>query len=100
MSKRDMNKFCRFHGDYGHDTNECNHLKDEIEFLLRSGKLRKYRAETPQGEGGSSNPGFKRQRSPPLQPEPVDFTLDTICGGPHLAEESNEAKEKYAEREC
>ena len=85
MSKRDLNKFCRFHGDYGHDTNECNHLKDEIEFLLRSGKLKKYRAEKTQGEGSNNNPGFKRQRYPPLQPEPVDFTLDTICGGPHLA---------------
>ena len=53
----------------------------------------------------SNNPGFKRQRSPPLQPGPVDFTLDTICGGPHLAEDSNKARERYAEtlrheREC
>ena len=96
MSKRDKNKFCRFHGDYGHDTNECNHLKDEIEFLLRSGKLKKYKAEKTQGEGSSNNPGFKRQRSPPLQPEPVDFTLDTICGGPHLAGDSNKARERYA----
>ena len=92
MRKRDMNKYCRFHEDYGHDTNECNHLKDEIEFLLRSGKLKKYRAETPQGEGGRSNSGFKRQKSPPLQPGPVNFTVDTICGGPPLAEESNEAR--------
>ena len=34
MSRRDTTKFYRFHNDYGHDTNECNHLKDEIEFLI------------------------------------------------------------------
>ena len=35
ISKRDTTKFCRYHNDYGHDTNECNQLKDEIEFLIR-----------------------------------------------------------------
>ena len=43
--KRDTNKYCRFHEDYGHETNECRHLKDEIEYLLRSGKLKKFKAE-------------------------------------------------------
>jgi hypothetical protein len=35
LSKRDMTKFCHFHGDYGHDTNECNNLKREIKFMIR-----------------------------------------------------------------
>ena len=39
MRKRDMNKYCCFHEDYGHDTNECNQLKDEIEFYARDFKL-------------------------------------------------------------
>ncbi|XP_062119014.1 uncharacterized protein LOC133832722 [Humulus lupulus] len=34
-SRRDMTKFCRFHNDYGHETNEYNHLNKEIEFLIR-----------------------------------------------------------------
>ena len=42
ISKRDMMKFCRFHNGYGHDTNLCNQLKDEIEFLIRQGHLRRY----------------------------------------------------------
>ena len=53
--KKDKNKFCRFHNDYGHDTNECKQLKDEIEFLLRSGKLSRYRVNT---ETPSRNPEF------------------------------------------
>ncbi|XP_030478057.1 uncharacterized protein LOC115695107 [Cannabis sativa] len=35
VSKRDMTKFCQFHGGYGHDTNGCNYLKREIKFLIR-----------------------------------------------------------------
>jgi hypothetical protein len=27
---RNRSKFCNYHKDYGHHTNECIHLKDEI----------------------------------------------------------------------
>ncbi|KAL0385988.1 UNVERIFIED_CONTAM: hypothetical protein Sradi_2993100 [Sesamum radiatum] len=30
-------KFCRFHNDYGHTTEECRHLKNEIERLIQNG---------------------------------------------------------------
>ena len=64
---------------------------------MRSGKLKKFKAEKPkEGGRGDHNPGFKRQRSPPMEPAQVDFTLDTICGGPHLAGESSKSREKYA----
>lgn len=95
ISKRDSNKYCRFHEDYGHDTNECRHLKDEIEYLLRSGKLRKFKADKPkEKERGDRNPGFKRQRSPPMEPEPVDLTVDTICGGPTIPGMANLGSQK------
>ena len=93
--KDDINKYCRFHDDYGHETNECMHLKDEIEFLLRSGKLRKFKAPK-EGGRGDHNPRFKKQRSPPMEPTLVDFTIDTIFGGSYLAGESSKSGEKYA----
>ena len=31
-----------------------------------------------------------------MEPAQTDFMLDTICGGPHLAGESNKNREKYA----
>nr|XP_023896954.1 uncharacterized protein LOC112008833 [Quercus suber] len=38
-SKRFRDKYCRFHGDHGHDTSECYDLKQQIEALIRQGKL-------------------------------------------------------------
>ncbi|KAL0445999.1 UNVERIFIED_CONTAM: hypothetical protein Slati_1727800 [Sesamum latifolium] len=35
-------KFCRFHNDYGHTTEECRHLKNEIERLIRNGYPQEY----------------------------------------------------------
>ncbi|KAL0427863.1 UNVERIFIED_CONTAM: hypothetical protein Slati_2961100 [Sesamum latifolium] len=36
------NKFCRFHNDYGHTTEECRHLKNELERLIQNGYLQEY----------------------------------------------------------
>ncbi|GKB93788.1 hypothetical protein Tco_0979925 [Tanacetum coccineum] len=36
---RNKNKFCEFHGDKGYSTDECIHLKKQIEEADRSGKL-------------------------------------------------------------
>ncbi|KAL0408427.1 UNVERIFIED_CONTAM: hypothetical protein Sradi_1777100 [Sesamum radiatum] len=36
------NKFCRFHNDYGYTTEECRHLKSEIERLIQNSYLQEY----------------------------------------------------------
>ena len=38
----DKNKYCRFHKDYGHYTEDCRDLKEQIEELIQKGKLQKY----------------------------------------------------------
>ncbi|KAL0430441.1 UNVERIFIED_CONTAM: hypothetical protein Sradi_0670100 [Sesamum radiatum] len=35
-------KFYRFHNDYGHSTEECRYLKNEIERLIQNGYLQEY----------------------------------------------------------
>ena len=39
---RDKNKYFRFHKDHGHYTEDCRDLKEQIEELIRKGKLQKY----------------------------------------------------------
>ncbi|GJR55812.1 hypothetical protein Tco_1406333 [Tanacetum coccineum] len=39
LEKKNLNKFCDYHGDRGHNTNDCYHLKKQIEEVVASGKL-------------------------------------------------------------
>ncbi|GJU65603.1 hypothetical protein Tco_1247438 [Tanacetum coccineum] len=37
--KRNMNKFCDYHQDRGHNMNDCYHLKKQIKEAVASGRL-------------------------------------------------------------
>ncbi|GJX37240.1 hypothetical protein Tco_0250543 [Tanacetum coccineum] len=39
VEKRNHAKFCEFHGEVGHNTDECMHLKEQIKEMLKAGKL-------------------------------------------------------------
>ena len=41
-NKRSRNKYYCFHRDHGYDTNECFNLKQQIENLIKQGKLRNF----------------------------------------------------------
>ena len=41
-NKHNRNKYCCFHRDHWHDTYECFDLKQQIENLIRQGKLRNF----------------------------------------------------------
>nr|GEU57137.1 reverse transcriptase domain-containing protein [Tanacetum cinerariifolium] len=49
LEKRNNNKFCDFHNDKGHSTDECMQLKKQIEELVRAGKLSHLIKEIKQG---------------------------------------------------
>ena len=40
--KRDNTKYCEFHRDHGHRTNDYIQLRKEIEYLIRRGHLHRY----------------------------------------------------------
>ncbi|CAA0808215.1 Unknown protein, partial [Striga hermonthica] len=41
-TKHKSDLYCRFHKDYGHNTDECRHLKNEIERLIKTGHLKEF----------------------------------------------------------
>ena len=41
-TKRDNTRYCEFHRDHGHLTNDCIQLRKEIEYLIRRGYLRRF----------------------------------------------------------
>ena len=51
-SKRSRDKYCHFHRDHGHDTFDYYNLKQQIEALIRQGKLQRFvskgRTDLPQ----------------------------------------------------
>ncbi|GJS60995.1 reverse transcriptase domain-containing protein [Tanacetum coccineum] len=49
--KKNSNKFCEFHREVGHNTDECVHLKRQIEELIKNGKLSHVIRELKQGSG-------------------------------------------------
>ena len=41
-TKRDNMRYCEFHRDHGHRTNDCIQLRKEIEYLIRRGYLQRF----------------------------------------------------------
>ncbi|GJW18279.1 hypothetical protein Tco_0025715 [Tanacetum coccineum] len=53
--KRSSNKFCEFHNDKGHSTDECMQLKKQIEELVKAGKLSHFIKEIRQDRDKQKN---------------------------------------------
>ena len=58
---RDNTRYCEFHRDYGHRTDDCIQLRKEIEYLIRRGYLRLFIAH----EGQAQNQAQAQQPPPP-----------------------------------
>ncbi|KAL2252293.1 UNVERIFIED_CONTAM: hypothetical protein Sindi_0024000 [Sesamum indicum] len=104
-SKKTSNKYCRFHRERGHNTEECYQLKDEIERLVRQGH---FRDRVPPnckigGEGWRSrsrsrdrdrNPGPSKTDRAPMggNNAPTKGVIYTIAGGPTAGDSSRTRK--------
>ena len=52
---RDNTKYCEFHRDYGHRTDNCIQLKREIEYLIQRGYLRCFISPGNQAQNQAQN---------------------------------------------
>ena len=68
LAKRDTTKYCEFHRDHGHRTDDCIQLRKEIEFLIRRGHLRLYVALEGQDQ---VLPPPSRQPAPAQHQQPL-----------------------------
>ncbi|KAL2491928.1 RNA-directed DNA polymerase [Abeliophyllum distichum] len=71
-NRRHERKYCKFHRDHGHDTEDCHQLKEEIERLIKRGHLSKFvKADKEKGKEAEY-----RQ-----QPPPRVGVINVIVGG-------------------
>ena len=62
---RDNTKYCKFHRDYGHRTDNCIQLRKEIEYLIQRGYLRRFISPGNQAQGQIQNPNQPPAQQPP-----------------------------------
>ena len=62
---RDNTRYCEFHRDYGHRTDDCIQLKKEIECLIRRGYLRRFITLENQPQNQAQNQAPAQQPPPP-----------------------------------
>ncbi|KAL2238352.1 UNVERIFIED_CONTAM: Transposon Ty3-G Gag-Pol polyprotein [Sesamum indicum] len=60
-ARKNSHKYCRFHRERGHDTDECYQLKDEIERLIRQGYFKDLIARNYQ-DGNRKSRSWSRER--------------------------------------
>ncbi|KAJ0974878.1 hypothetical protein J5N97_016843 [Dioscorea zingiberensis] len=86
-SAKKSGKFCIYHKVQGHTTENCIHLRDAIEDLVREGKLSQFLKQEP-----------TKKEEHPAQPEPPvkKIDLSVIAGGPRYGGETSSSRRSYA----
>ena len=103
---RDNTKYCEFHRDYGHRTNNCIQLKREIEYLIQRGYLRRFISPGNQTQNQAQNQtqNQNQNQTPTQQPPPQQTTtqhqqplgeIHVISGGFTGGGESNSAQKAH-----
>uniref|UniRef100_A0A2N9HNT3 Uncharacterized protein n=1 Tax=Fagus sylvatica TaxID=28930 RepID=A0A2N9HNT3_FAGSY len=92
-NNRPKNLYCRFHRDHGHLTKDCVALKEQVETLIRQGKLQKYVSHPANAR--PAKPPAQREQAEPNRPGPVR-EIRTIIGGPASGGTSRASRKAYA----
>ncbi|GKV40302.1 hypothetical protein SLEP1_g47964 [Rubroshorea leprosula] len=104
---RDHTRYCDFHQDHGHTTEQCNSLRSELESLAQKGMMNEYiqRVEQPRfvREQGTQHQGVRNppnrqgvgyQQAPPPLPPPARV-IHMITGGLEVGGLSSKQRKLY-----
>ncbi|GKV33304.1 hypothetical protein SLEP1_g41830 [Rubroshorea leprosula] len=106
---RDHTRYCDFHQDHGHTTEQCNSLRSELESLAQKGMLNKYiqrveqprfvREQGPQHQAICNPPnrqgvGYQQAPPPPPLPPPARV-IHMITGGLEAGGLSSKQRKLY-----
>ncbi|XP_050213946.1 uncharacterized protein LOC126665250 [Mercurialis annua] len=82
---RDTRTYCIFHEDYGHETDGCRDLKEEIERMIDAGELRKFIAhKTKSSDKGEKMSKYdKGKEKEKERPSKILGTIHMINGAGH-----------------
>ncbi|XP_075645582.1 uncharacterized protein LOC142616663 [Castanea sativa] len=89
-NKRPRDRYCRFHGDHGHDTADCYDLKQQIEALIRQGRLQRFVRKERTEQNQELNPKREHER-----PRPPVADIRMIIGGTASVGSSKKARRTY-----
>ena len=101
---RDNTKYCEFHRDYGHRTDNCIQLKREIEYLIQHGSLRCFISPGSQAQNQAQSQAQNHNQAPTQQPPPRQTTtqhqqplgeIHVISGGFAGGGESSSAQKAH-----
>ena len=100
---RDNSRYCEFHRDYGHRTDDCIQLKKEIEYLIQRGYLRRFITPNSQPQNQAQNQALAQQPPPPPPPPQQTATqhqqplgkIHVISGGFAGGGESSSARKAH-----
>ena len=105
---RDNTKYCEFHRDYGHRTDNCIQLKREIEYLIQRGYLRRFISPGSQAQNQAQSQAQSQaqnqNQAPTQQPPPQQTTtqhqqplgeIHVISGGFAGGGESSSARKAH-----
>ncbi|KAL8155442.1 hypothetical protein AgCh_000727 [Apium graveolens] len=96
--KKNPDKYCDYHRDKGHNTNECYHLKSLIERMIKDGKLNQFFRDLRDRLGPKENQEEEVEAKIPERRDRIRGEVKTISEGSILDKDSKTAKKKYAQQ--